>query len=165
MQVDLKLEGLDGVLETLKSLPPEVVSKRGGPVRRALRKGALVILKAEKAALQAVTSNATESGKIESTGFLLKNLVVRRGRPPAGENGELYIVRPSRKTYQRQGAKVSTTETARFLEYGTSKQPAEPWIRPAFEASAENAIRTVERELLADIQRVIKRLAAQNRRK
>ena len=40
MKVDVKLTGVAGVLKTLSSLPAEVVSKRGGPVKAALAKGA-----------------------------------------------------------------------------------------------------------------------------
>lgn len=159
MNVEFKLQGLDGVLDTLKSLPAEVVSKRGGPARKALRKGALVILNAEKANLQRVTSNATSSGKQESTGFLLKNMVVRLGRLPTGENGEMYVVRPSVKSYVRKGQKVTTSMTARFLEHGTSEQPAEPFARPAVESHGETAIRTIESELLREIDKVVAKLA------
>lgn len=43
MKVVTKMEGLEGVLATLKSLPPELVSKGGGPVRFAVRKAANII--------------------------------------------------------------------------------------------------------------------------
>lgn len=39
------LHGLDDVLDTPKSLPPEIASKRGGPVKSALRKGGVVVRK------------------------------------------------------------------------------------------------------------------------
>lgn len=161
MKIEIQLHGLDGVLDTLRSLPPEVVSKRGGPVRAALRKGALVILKQELANLQAVTAHATDQAKVLSTGFLAKNVVVTRGKAPRGTNGERYLVRVSRKGYPgRKG--VSTLKTAQLLEYGSSKQPAEPWIRPAAEGRAREAIETVERELLASIDRIVAKLARAN---
>lgn len=175
MKAEMKLTGLDGVLDTLKSLPPEVVSKRGGPVKSALRKGALVILKQEKANLQAVTSNATESGKRESTGFLLQNLIASRGKAPSSGKGERYLVRVRRKSYKRRAemaavgkkakkaVSVTTLKTAQLLEYGSSHQPAEPWIRPAFHAKAGEAISTVETELVKAIDRVVKKLAAANK--
>ncbi len=162
----MKLTGIDGVLDTLKSLPPEVVSKRGGPVKSALRKGALVILRQEKANLQAVTANTNDEGKRESTGLLLKNLIASRGKAPTGGKGERYLVRVRRKTYPRKSGKpVTTLATANILEYGSSKQPAEPFIRPAFLSKAEEAIKTVERELVAGIDRIVKKLAAQNKGK
>lgn len=164
MKVEVKLTGINGVLDTLKQLPPEVVSKRGGPALAALRKGARVILNQEKANLQAVTANATESGKIESTGLLLKNLTVTRGKAPTEGKGERVLVRIRRKTYTRAGGKpVTTLKTANLLEYGSSQQPAEPFIRPAFSAKAAEAISTVERELVKGIDRIVKKLAAQNR--
>lgn len=165
MQVEVKLEGLNGVLQTLKSLPPEIVSKRGGPVKSALRKGARVIFLAAKRNLESVTSNATDEGKRYSTGLLLKNLVVTRGKQPFGTKGERYLVRVRRKSYQRKGKAVTTLATANLLEYGSVKQPMEPWLRPAFTAKAEEAIRTTESELLKQIDKVVRKLAQQNKGK
>lgn len=161
MQVTVKLSGLDGVIQTLQSLPPELVSRRGGVVLAALRKGAKVIDKQRRANLQAVTAHATDSEKRDSTGFLLKNLTVTRGKPPFGGNGERVVLRIKRKRYPGR-AKVSTVQTANLLEYGSSKQPAEPWIRPAFESRAREAIETTERELLAGIDRIVNKLARAN---
>jgi len=164
--IEMKLTGLDGVLETLKSLPSEVVSKRGGPVKSALRKGALVILKAERQALQIATANATDSGKRESTGFLLKNLIASRGKAPTTGKGERYLVRVRRKSYpDRTGKPVTTLKTAQLLEYGSSQQPAEPWIRPAFLANARVAIETIERETVRAVDRVAAKLGAANKGK
>ena len=42
-EVALKERGIDEALALLKSLPPEVVSKSGGPVKTALRAGARVL--------------------------------------------------------------------------------------------------------------------------
>lgn len=166
MKTEVKITGLNGVLETLKSLPPEVVSKRGGPVKSALRKGAVVIFKQAKANLQLAVSNATADGKRYSTGLLLQNLVVTRGKKPFGGNGERYLVRVRRKTYPRKGKRAFTTlASANLLEYGSSKQTAEPWLRPAFNSRAQESIATIERELIKAIDRVVKKLAQQNKAK
>lgn len=163
----MKLSGLDGVLDTLKSLPAEVVSKRGGPVRAALRKGAVVIHKQALANLQAQLTNEPRY----STGLLLKNVVVTRGKEPVGSKGERYLVRVRRKVYPGKsgsshgGLAVTTLAAANLLEYGSSKQPAEPWIRPAFHAKAVQAIKTVETELLRSIDRIVRKLAAKNKGK
>lgn len=165
MRVDLKLEGLTGVLDTLKSLPPEVVSRRGGPVKSALRKGARVIFKEAQQRLTVAVSNASDDGKRYSTGLLLKNLVVTRGKQPHDGKGERYLVRVRRKSYARNGKAVTTLATANLLEYGSVKQQAEPWLRPAFQAKAEDAIKTTESELLRQIDRIVKKLAQQNKGK
>lgn len=162
MRVDVQMQGLEGVLATLRSLPPEIVSKRGGPVKAALRKGARVIFLEAKKNLQQVTSNATDDGKRYSTGLLLKNLVVTRGKKPFNTKGERYLVRVRRKSYNREGKAVTTLATANLLEYGSAKQPMEPWLRPAFAAKAAQAITTTEQELLKQINKIVARLAQQN---
>jgi HK97 gp10 family phage protein len=163
MKIELQVRGMDNVLKTLQSMPPEVVSKRGGPVKSALRKAALVILAQERINLQAVISNATATGKKESTGLLLQNLVATRGKAPTDGNGERYIVRFRRKTYPRttKGKPVTTLQTAQLLEYGSSEQPAEPFIRPAFETKAEEAIHVAQTALVAGVERIAKRLLKQ----
>ena len=165
MKVDMKLEGLNGVLETLKSLPPEIVSKRGGPVKAALRKAARVIHKEAQQNLDRVTSNTTDSDEKLSTGLLKKNLIVSRGKPPFDSKGERYLVRVRRKSYPRKGKTTATLATANLLEYGSSQQQAEPWLRPAFTAKAQQAIATAETELLKQIDKVVKKLANQNKGK
>lgn len=166
MKVEVQLRGIEGVLDTLKRLPPEVVSKRGGPVLNALRAGARVIQKAEKINLQAVTSNQTASGQRESTGLLLKNIIVSRGKAPASGKGERVLVRIKRKTYARVGSKpVTTIKVAQLLEYGSSQQPAEPWIRPAFQAKAAQAIEVTRKSLILGIDKIVRKLAFQNRGK
>ena len=155
-----ELTGLDGVLDLLKSLPPEVVSKRGGPVKSALRKGALVILREAQLNLARATDDLDADGTETSTGLLKKNLIASRGKAPNSGQGERYLVRVRRKAYVgRKGETVTTLKTAQLLEYGSSHQPAEPWLRPAFHAKAEESIRTVERELVAGVDRVVKKLA------
>jgi len=95
----IQLTGLDGVYDMLRSLPAEVVSKRGGPVKTALRKGAVIIRKAEIANLRVVTSNQTKEESI-STGLLAKNVIVSRGkRRPMGMVSAIssgFAVRPMR---------------------------------------------------------------------
>lgn len=55
------VEGLRGVVDTLRQLPPEMVSKNGGVVRSGLRKGALVI---RDAARRQIALNASPSAKV-----------------------------------------------------------------------------------------------------
>jgi HK97 gp10 family phage protein len=164
MKVEMQLSGLAGVLETLKSLPPEVVAKRGGPVKLALKKGATVILKQAQANLERVTAGADDEGVRLSTGFLLKNLVATRGKEPRGTKGERYLVRVRRKRYPGRSGRggASTLQTANLLEYGSSKQPAEPWLRPAFQAKAAEAIKTIETDLVKRLDAAVKKLAKQN---
>src|SRR5690606_39120250 len=116
MKVEMRVDGLNGVLNTLESLPSEIVSKRGGPVKNALRKAANVIKNQAAINLRA----AIEKGGDESTGLLEKNLVVTRGKQPQGTKGERYLVRVRRKAYdgeklgrrQKAGKRLTTHKTA-----------------------------------------------------
>lgn len=167
MQVTVKLEGLTGVLQTLRGLPPALVSKKGGVVLAALRRGAKVVDLQRKRNLQAAIAHTTDPDKRASTGLLAKSLTVSRGKQPHGGKGERILLRVRRKVYPgRSGSKPTTSlATANLLEYGSSQQPAEPWIRPALLSRAEEAIRTTERELVAGLDKVVRKLAAANKGK
>lgn len=171
--VAFRVEGLKGVIDTLKQLPPEVVSKRGGPVRAALRKAAVVIQKQEIENLQAIILEPNKDSSDRSTGLLEKNIVVSRSRFRNGANGERYLVRVRRKVYpgqapksnrRQKGAKnVVTSQVARLLEYGTVRRTPRPFIRPAFDAKKQEAVDTFVTETNKGIERIVKKLERQNR--
>lgn len=150
------LHGLDDVLKKLKSLPPEIVSKNGGPVKSALRKGGVVIQKAAQANIRQIVQQPDQEGDYVSTGTLEKAVVVRRDPNPrrAGAN-ERYRVLIARRKYP-DGTK--TVATARYLEFGTEMRAPTPFMLPAFQAEAPRAITTVETELARSIQRIIRRM-------
>ncbi len=53
-----------------------------------------------------------------------------------------------------RGRKIATNDTGYFLVYGTENQPAEPWLRPAFQAKAPDAITTIEKALADGVDRL-----------
>jgi HK97 gp10 family phage protein len=172
VKTELKLEGLEGVIDTLKSLPQELVSKRGGVVAKALRKAAIVIRDQEKANLQAhITANAGKSwhgvvGWNKPVGLLLQSIVVSRGKAPFEGNGERYLVRVRRRIYSRETIeRVNTVQIAQLTEYGREGEPPYPFIRPAVAAKGAEAMRVFERELRASIDAIVARLERKNRRR
>lgn len=159
MKSGLEIKGIDGVLNTLRSLPPEVVSKRGGPVKSALAKGARFLRDKERENLQAVL----EPGE-ESTGLLAENIIASRGKAPIGGKGERYLVRIKRKMYPgRKGEQVSTLKSAQIKEYGSVKQPARSFIRRTVIEQGSQTINVVVTDLVARLDRVVKKLAQQNK--
>lgn len=160
-----RVEGLKGVLDTLQQLPPELVSKNGGPVRSALRKAALVIQKQAQENLQAIIDQPNAGGiPAESTGLLKKNIVAQRIKPPAGQRGERYMIRVRKKRYEgnAEWKPRTTAQIGTLLEYGTERRPAMPWMMPAFESKRAEAMALFERELPRAIDRIVKKLAKQN---
>ncbi len=169
-RTDIEVSGLDGVLEMLKSLPAEVVSKRGGPVKAALRKAALIIQKEARANIRKIVAEPNVDGKpSKSTGSLEKAVSVGRGKYLGGMQGERYMVwlpkekrkyantrenvrkRRAGKTYLVEGPQFY----GRFLEYGTSKMKAKPWLRPAARDKQDTAIATARDELTKRIDKIV----------
>lgn len=164
MRVEMNLQGVDGVLKTLQSLPPEVVAKRGGPVKLALAKGARILRDQVKVNLQAAIAADGDN----STGLLLENVIASRGKPPFGGKGERYLVRVRRKAYpnrkaEKRGGVPTVRKSAALLEYGSSKQVARPSIRPAVRQKGAEVIAVVTSDLLRRIDLVVTKLAAQNK--
>lgn len=160
MKVEMKLTGVDGVLKTLQSLPPEIVSKRGGPVKLALAKGARIMRDQAQTNLRAAIAI---NGEV-STGLLEMNVIASRGKAPFGGRGERYIVRVRRRTYpDRKGRPVTTLKTAHLLEYGSSTQPATPWLRPAVQQRGAEVINVVTADLKRRVDLIVRQLEQANR--
>ncbi len=156
------LRGLDGLLAALQALPPAVASKNGGPARVALAKGAKVILEDARARAP------------KASGDMAKSLIMYRDRNPkkAGAN-ERYVIGVPRikKKYAntkrnvrkgRQGKEYQIdgdTYYWRFIEFGTERQPAQPFIRPAFESQKENALAVITDTLAKGIEAAAKKVA------
>lgn len=157
------IRGLDGILDALKALPPEVASKNGGPARVALAKGARVIR--DDARLRAP----------KDTGALAANIVMKRdGNPQRFGANERYTVGvrggslstfSNTKRNRRKGVvgkkyeKQSSTYYWRFKEFGTKKMPADPFLRPAFESKKEEAMNVIASTLASGIERAAKKVA------
>ena len=160
VRVEMQLQGVDGVLKTLQSLPPELVSKRGGPVKLALAKGARLLRDYEKTALKRVIA-----GSDDSTGLLELSIIASRGKEPRGTKGERYLVRIKRRTYQdRKGKAVTTLKTAHLLEYGApgNNQPATPFIRPTVQQHGAEAIHVITADLVRRVDLAVRKLERQN---
>jgi HK97 gp10 family phage protein len=140
------IRGLENILATLKALPPEIVSKGGGPVRSALRKGAVVFQKAYKENVSAIIDEPNKDGGTPAnTGTLLKAIIVSRGKARGGFKGETYKVRI------RRGAKAPNGQTANkyagVMEFGYEGVPAKAPMRRAYEANKQSALSTIVDEM------------------
>lgn len=166
MKVTVQMQGLAGVLATLHALPPEVVSKRGGPVRAAVRKGSKIIRDEARLQKNARDSAPGKTGVNYATGFSAGHIIMKRTKLTSIK-GERFVVtvRPApHPNGHRIGKRPLKANDAAFMqEVGTATQPAEPWMRPAFAAKAEMATRTMETELINGVDRIVKKLARQNK--
>ena len=118
------VSGLSELLETLKSLPPELGSKGGGPARYALFQAAKVWK--EHASTIAPTSDDTDAVKLRD------HIVTRRDpRPEMAKYSERYMVTFSRKAWW-----------GGFVELGTSKQSPQSYLRRTFDEKGNEALTT-----------------------
>jgi HK97 gp10 family phage protein len=161
VKVEMHISGLEGIVATLQSLPAEVVSKRGGPAKAALAKGARFLRDKEKEALRAAIAGGKTT---RSTGGLEKRVIASRGKKPHGTKGERYVVRIKRGDYiNADGVRTNPLMVANLLEYGSSHQPATPFIRPTAQQHGEETIRVVTTDLVKRLDKAVAKLAAQNR--
>lgn len=172
MKYEFKTHGFSELGKKLMALPAEIVSKRGGPVKLALRKAAMVIRDEEARRFQALVS-----GDPENTGLLNRSIIVKRGRVNPGFKGEKYIITFKRYVYLKSlrsnikkletGGKmdtVTTRKTAQLFEWGSSHQPPRKFILPSFHAKAGEAMDVLREELTRRIALIEKQMSRSAKR-
>jgi HK97 gp10 family phage protein len=163
MAKELSIRGLDGLLESLLELPKEV---RGKPLQTGMRKGGNLI------------RDEAASRVARASGFLSQQIVVRRAnaknrrKAGVGVGGEYYTVgvRTGRKVkysntrrnrrLRRVGKVYEQNGWAyywRFLEFGTKKLTAKPFLTPAAEAKGPEAAQVIVDETWRAIDRILKK--------
>jgi len=151
--VKVKVHGLSDLAAVLKALPPEVASKNGGPLKTALRAAAVVIQDDAKARAPV------------DVGVLRDAINVVRDPRPSGVT-ERYVVKVTRaRKVQRiiRTAKGNIGSRGafywQFLEFGTKFITARPFMRPAFDSQAGNALDRFKAILAAGIKRAAAKVA------
>lgn len=136
-------------IEALLKQLPERLAK--SVVQGALRTGGTVIAKRAKANLDAV-------GAVD-TGLLRKSIGVRAGKGSAQVgilSGSATLTRKGRK----KAEKAVPTKYAKFTEFGSRKQPARPFLRPALDEGAIEAIRKIGEVMGRGVEREARALAS-----
>ena len=160
MSVEVNIEGLDEVQEKLKRLGNPRLMKNA--VRRSARKAMAIVRDAARAAAKVIDDPNTpekihkeivvQLGKSRNPSEVNIKVGVRGGaRIPYTNNDDNRRSGRIGKSYQLEG-KVFYW---RFLEFGTSRQPATPFMRPALQNNiqavtnsfAENFNKEIDKEL------------------
>lgn len=154
-----RILGLKELSDALKALPEAIASKNGGPLRRALRKGAgLMLLDARNRAPVGVTGNLKRAIVLS-----LNKRPGERGRTEAFwlgvKRGKRYRQKGNRKNGERWVQQKGTAYYGRFLEFGTSTIGKRPFMGPAFEATKQQVVELFRQELSKEITRIAARLA------
>ncbi len=152
MQVSFKLSGFKSLEDKLRRLSPAIA---GRGIRRATFEGVKVIRDAAKV-------NAVRGGKYPKKylGYLVANIVAPRRRTEETTAKYSIVVRGTTLTKVARRKRATSRGPAggyravagpaiygRFLEYGTSKNPAYPFLTPAYFDNKDRAIAVIKRTL------------------
>lgn len=149
----VKIEGLDKLRLAMQQLPDKV-SRRAVPP--ALRAGAAIVRDAAKAKAPVWHGEVSEGHP--PPGTLRRNIVIKYAAELSTPGSQTYIVTVKHgKKYQSIERWGRTRLTARivnldayywtFVEFGTSKMPGTPFMRPAFNEKAPAASYAIEQRL------------------
>jgi len=155
MAETVKLEGLDDLNRAIKDLVGDLRRK---VVRAALRDAAKPIQRAAVAAAPVLK----KPHPYRLPGTLKRSILVKASKRFNGAGGEIGVYVAVRKR-KGLGGKASARNPFdpfywRFQEFGTAKQQEKPFMKPAFQANANNAIKIFQ-------DRIRVRITAANRRK
>lgn len=130
----VKVEGLRELGEAMSALSSDIANRVS---RSATNAGAQVIRKRAQALAPVATGN------------LRKNIIVRRLREPSGRLTQEYIVtvRKGKVTKRQAASGLSDAYYARFVEFGTVKMAARPFLRPAYDAGKTEAVDAIKAKL------------------
>lgn len=156
--VFIKLEGID---ELKRALADAAATIRKKAVRGALREAGKVIQAAAKANAPMLKLPAPH----RKAGTVKKNIMVRASKfaRRAGDEGVYINVRGIRGAariakFGKASAKNQNDPFYwRFLELGTKKMAAQPFLRPAAESKGQEAIAVFMKSVIPQIQKLNKR--------
>lgn len=142
MAVEFKIEGLDGVLRKMRELSPKL-QKKG--LVAAVRKGANIVRDDARNRAKQFDDPSTPRPIWKE---IVSKVNGRRGRQEGGVVMQVGI---------RGGARKSGDNVFywRFLEFGTEKMAARPFMRPALESKAEAATDAIVTELNRQLDEVL----------
>lgn len=158
MADELNIQGIEETVAALRALPAALSGRNGGPIRKALY-----------AAAKPLRAEAQQRVRVR-TGNLRDNVIIRRDRNPAASGvTERYTVtlRTRRRKYSatrmnkrlnRAGKHYEDWGNAyygKFLEFGTSRMPAYPFMRPAFESKKESTVSTFADSLRTQVDQAV----------
>jgi HK97 gp10 family phage protein len=156
----VRVEGLRELEKKLKSLADEIGGKKAAqPVKAALRKAGRVVQKDAQSIVRRKT-DLLHDNIIVTTAKRLKpgsfgmNVTVRAKARKYADNAKNRKAGKVGKKFKDYGALYY----GRFLEFGTAKMPAYPFLRPAFERNKGSLPNIIRDELALAIQKAVAKL-------
>jgi HK97 gp10 family phage protein len=134
--VTVSVDGLRDLGERMKALSEDMNKKIG---RAGVAAGAGLIARAAKVKAPVDTGN------------LRKNIITKRIPPGESALTSEYIVtvRQGKLTQKQRAKGLQDAFYGRFVEHGTAKMPAKPFLRPAYDENKEKAVEAIKERIAA----------------
>ena len=152
VKTSVRVDGLAELEDALKEIGSEVAGKNGGLVRTALMGAGLKMMRDMQGAVPV------------DEGDLKASIGRKRVKNPKGLSEAIEVGAKGRRGPKKDDS-GRTFLHPRWLEYGTRLQPAQPFIRPAFNSNRDDAVKMFRKKLAAGIERVAKKVGAANAQK
>lgn len=147
--IQTRVEGLSDLAGMLRNLPSDISGRNGGPLAAALSKQARLVRNAARLRVP------VDSGRLRNAIVVLRDRnPERRGRTEA----YFVYVKPGRTRADKRGAFY-----AAFVEYGTVKHPARPYMRPAYSSNQREVTDGFVLDLRKAIESAVRRRARRGR--
>jgi HK97 gp10 family phage protein len=147
----VRVEGLRELDHALRELPDRIAN-RG--LRASVYAGAKVIR--DEAKIRAPKAARSLGPYQPPPGTLKRSIIMKHVRELSGGGRQTFfvLVRHGKK-YRKQGKRGNLSQDAwywRFLEFGTRKMHARPFLRPALEAKRREAVSAIKERLIQRIE-------------
>ena len=153
----VQVQGLDQLAKALRELPQRVA--RNG-MRAAVYAGAKVIR--DEAKLQAPVATGDLGANQPPPGTLKRSVIMKQIPELSGAQKQTFFVTVRHgKKYRKQGKKGNLSQDAwywRFVEFGTVKMSARPFLRPAFDMKKHEAVTAIKTRLAQRIEQAAQEL-------
>ena len=148
MQISIKVSGLEKALEVLRKAETELQE----PIKDTLKGGAQLI---RGEAIKSIQSGSKTGRTYKRYNPTRTHRASAPGEAPASDTGNLVsniMVQEKADSIEVQ----SNAEYSKFLEYGTSKMEARPFLFPAYEMSREKIVQAIFKKVSQTIQDLAK---------
>jgi HK97 gp10 family phage protein len=142
----VRIEGLRELGEAMRALSADIALKVSGQATAA---GAKIIKTA--AVRNVVSSPSVETGSLRDAIITKK---VPKGQLAGETAAHIVTIRGRGKPANKKGQKIARAPHAHFVEFGTVRMPAEPFLRPAFDQNKKAAADAIVDKLRARIAKV-----------
>ena len=153
----VQVQGLDQLAKALRELPQRVA--RNG-LRAAVYAGAKVIR--DEAKLHAPVATGNLGANQPPPGTLKRSVIMKQIPELSGAQKQTFFVTVRHgKKYRKQGKKGNLSQDAwywRFVEFGTVKMSARPFLRPAFDMKKHEAVTAIKTRLAQRIEQAAQEL-------